>query len=220
MQPVPEAIRRAALGTLALACGLHACIGQPRPLSIETTAELPDEPRRAPGVAVDPAPELPAPSWSASAEQGLVVLKAPVPTEAAREVVREFFRAALDEAPERLEQLFADQAFAQSGAQASRQSLRTFWRARLTRLDYGSLAGQLVYREGEIEIYRAEDAARLSGVRALPFSVAGEDILVRVPISLPKVGRSKLFGDEVLFLLRPHADRYKIKEVVEDFQLP
>jgi hypothetical protein len=206
----------------AVLCGflLCGCAGSARPLRIETAGELPDEPRRAPGVAVDPAPELPAAAWSASAEQGLVVLKAPVPTDAAREVVREFFRAAVDESPERIEQLIADPAFVQSGAQASRQSLRTFWRARLVRLDYGSLAGQLVYRENDLEIYRAEDAARLSGVRALPFNVSGEDVLVRVPVILPKVGRTKLFGDEILFLLRPQADSYKIKEVVEDFQLP
>jgi hypothetical protein len=50
--------------------------------------------------------------------------------------------------------------------------------------------------------------------------VSGDDVLVRVVIATPRVGRTRLFGDEITFLLRPSGGAYKIIEMVEDFQLP
>jgi hypothetical protein len=217
----PTEQRRAARAALCIALLVTAgCASRTRAMEIDTVDELPDDPRHAPGVAVDPAPELPAPLGSAYSENGIVVLRAPLPTDAAREVVREFFRAAVDEAPERLDQLVLEQAWIQTGAQASRQPARSFWRVRLTRLDYRSLAGQLLYRESEVETYRADDIARLSATRALPVTVGSEDVLVRVPLTGGRSGRIKLFAEEVLFVLRPQADGFKIAEIFEEFQLP
>ena len=60
-------------------------------MSFTSSSTLPeDEPRRPAGVAVDPAPELPKPAPAASAETGLVVLKTPLDTQAARQVVKDF----------------------------------------------------------------------------------------------------------------------------------
>jgi hypothetical protein len=63
-----------------------------------------DEPRRAPAVAVDPAPSLPAPASSADSTQSMIVLTTPIASDAARDLVRAFFRAVLNEAAEQLDQ--------------------------------------------------------------------------------------------------------------------
>jgi hypothetical protein len=179
-------------------------------MSFASSSTLPeDEPRRPAGVAVDPAPELPKPAPAASAEAGLVVLKTPLDTQAARQVVKDFFRAAVEQDADR-----------QAGASMGRQQAQPFWRLRLSRLDYGALAGQVVFRDAELEVYRSEDLARLRPARTLAMAVQGDDVLVRVPIATPRVGRTRLFGDEVTFLLRPNGATFKIVEMAEDFQLP
>jgi hypothetical protein len=187
---------------------------------IQTASELPDEPRRAPGVAVDPAPGLPPATGSANSTRSMLVLTTPVASEAARDLVRAFFRAVLNEATEQLDQLIVEQAFIQTGSRSSRQSARTFWRTRLVRLDYAALAGQPVYRESEIEIYRADDAELLASRRDLKLRVAGDDVLVRVPVAQTRSGRVRVFGEEMLLLLRPHKNGYRIAEMAEDFQMP
>jgi hypothetical protein len=187
---------------------------------IQTAAELSDEPRRAPAVAVDPAPGLPPATGSANSTRSMIVLTTPVASEAARDLVRTFFRAVLHEASEQLDQLIGDQAFIQTGSRSSRQSARAFWRTRLVRLDYAALAGQPVYRESEIEIYRAGDAELLASRRDLKLRVAGDDVLVRVPVAQTRSGRVRVFGEEMLLLLRPHKSGYRIAEMAEDFQMP
>jgi hypothetical protein len=212
-----ERTRALGLAAVALAC---ACAGT-QPLSFASSSALPDdEPRRPAGVAVDPAPELPKPAPVGSAETGLVVLKTPLDTQTARQVVKDFFRAAVEQDADRLEKLLEEQSYVQAGASMGRQQAQPFWRLRLSRLDYGSLAGQVIFRDAELEIYRSDDVARLRPARTLGMAVQGEDVLVRVPIATPRVGRTRLFGDEITFLLRPNGGSYKIVEMAEDFQLP
>jgi len=179
---------------------------------------FPDEPRRAPGVAVDPSPELPGRSTRGLTEQGLVSLGAPVDPLAARQVVREFFRAATAEAASDLDALFAQQAWVDSAGM--RQPARAFWRSRLTQLDYGTLAGQLVYRESDVESYRAEDQPELLAARRLALQIQPDEVVIRVPIAVSWTGRPRLFGDEVVFRVRPNGGRYEIHEIIEDFRLP
>jgi hypothetical protein len=69
-------------------------------------------------------------------------------------------------------------------------------------------------------VYRAEDVERLANRRDLRLRVAGDDVLVRVPVAQSHSGRTRVFGEELLLLLRPHRDGYRIAELVEDFQLP
>ena len=185
-----------------------------------TATELEDEPRHPPGVAVDPAPRLPRAAPEASSEQGLVVLSTPPDVGQGREVVQRFFRAALEEAPDQLQALMSQDAYASSSAGGSRQRAMAFWRNRLRRLDYGALSGQLVYRDSEIETYRAEDIPELRLARRPPLSARGSELVVRVPIAAPRLGRVRLFGDEIWFLLRPQLDGYTIVEMIEDFRLP
>ena len=216
-------IRSPKRSDVALAFALFAacaCSKGAEPLRFPTATTLEDEPRRPAGVAVDPAPELPKAAPGGSAEAGLVVLSTPLDTESARQVVRAFFRATVEQDIERLEKLMDEQAYVQAGTAMGRQQAQPFWRLRLSRLDYGTLAGHMLYREAEMEVYRGEDIARLRPARTLGMAVQGDDVLVRVVIATPRSGRTRLFGDEIAFLLRPSGSAYKIVEMVEDFQLP
>ena len=220
MIPWPSRSERffALLAGLLLAC---ACGAGSRAPDFASSSTLPeDEPRRPAGVAVDPAPELPKPAPVASAESGLVVLETPLDTQAARQVVKDFFRAAIAQDADRLEELLDAQSYVQAGASMGRQQAQPFWRLRLSRLDYGALGGQIVFRDAELELYRSQDLARLRPARTLALSVQGNDVLVRVPIATPRLGRTRLFGDEITFLLRPSGGSFKIVEMAEDFQLP
>jgi hypothetical protein len=221
-QQAPGRAPTAALLTIGVALAVSVgCSSKHEPIRFASVSTLPsDAPRRPAGVAVDPSPTLPKPLPSASAEQGLIVLKAPLDAQAARQVVKEFFRAAVDQDGERLEALLDEGAHLQAGASMGRQQAQPFWRLRLSRLDYGALGGQVLFRDAEIEIYRSEELQRLRPARALGLSAQGDDVLVRVVISAPRVGRTRLFGDEITFLLRPSGSSYKIVEMAEDFQLP
>jgi hypothetical protein len=203
----------ASLAVLCVACASSGGLG-------ETATSLPDEPRRAPGVAVDPAPELPAAASTADTEDGVVVLKAPADPEAAREVVRTFFRAVVHGSYPELEEVVNDDAWLSAGPMVGRQKARQYWQMRLSRLDYPSLAGASVYREGEIETYRAADVPKLRPPRPLAAVAQGDDVVVRVPIATPRSGKTRLFGDEILFVLRPDGNKYSIVEMNEDFSLP
>jgi hypothetical protein len=71
-----------------------------------------------------------------------------------------------------------------------------------------------------METYRAEDLGRMRPPRSLNVGVQGQDVVVRVPIVSPRAGKTRLFGDEILFVLRPDQGRYSIIEMSEDFQIP
>ncbi len=202
--------------TLCLATG---CVGT-RPLDLPSRSLDADEPRRAPGVAVDPAPELPPARAAAETDQAIVTLKAPASRERARGVIRDFFEAAASGNWAEVEPLIDEQAWVSGGPTTGRQRARSFWHLRLSRLDYATLGNQPIYRDSELETYAAEDAATLRPPRALPLTPQGDDVLVRVPITTPRVGRTRLFGDEIAFLLRPSGSSFVIVEMLEDFQLP
>jgi len=197
-----------------------ACASSSRAPRFETATTLSDEPRRALGVAVDPATELPHASAAADSEEGLAVLATPPDPAAAREVVRSFFRAIARGSYSDLENVVRDDAWVQAGAMTGRQKALQFWQLRLSRLDYTAQVGTTVYRDGELETYRAEDIPKLKPPRALGVAAHGSDVVVRVPITSPRNGKTRLFGDEILFVLRPDGHRYQIAEMAEDFSLP
>jgi hypothetical protein len=195
-----------------------ACAG--RSTNFATVTELTEEPRRPPGVAVDPMFPLPAPSASASTRERLVVLRAPADARLPQQVVQSFFRAVLHEDEAELRTLLTEDAQIELGSQGSWQSARTLWQARFARLDYESLSGQAVLRPGALETYGADTAPRLATKRALPLSVQLDEILIRAPIAQTHAAKTRLFGDEIVFLLIPRAKTYKVSRMVEDFALP
>lgn len=207
------------LATLALVLeAASGCAGTSP--SFKTVARFPDQPPHAPGVAVDPTPALPAATATDNSDQALVVLQAPADTSAARATVRSFFRAVVAGQATKLDALFSHDAWMQTGAQSDRQRALTYWHARLAKLDYSVLRGQVVYRESDMETYRPQDLARLRAVRHLSLSISDDQVLIRVPIATPRVGNKRLFADEMLFVLSPKANSYVIDGIDENFQSP
>jgi hypothetical protein len=171
-------------------------------------------------VVVDPTTELPAPVAQGDTQEGLVVLSAPPDTASARELVRSFFKAVSQGSYSELEPILTDDTWIQGGPMVGRQKARPFWQLRISRLDYASLAGSSVYRESELETYRSSDIPKLRPPRVLGVNAQPNDVIVRVPIATPRSGKTRLFGDEILFLLRAQGERYSIVEIAEDFTLP
>lgn len=176
--------------------------------------------RKPPGLALDRVTGLPPPRKSATADATLVVLEAPPDIAGARGVVSTFFRAVTSESLDDLSVLFDPRGRLWSGNASRRESLQAAWARRLNQLDYTVLDGELVYRESELELYRADEAAALQEARRLPLSPRNNEILIRVPVIAEAKSGSRLFGDEIVFLLRPKERGYKIGEIYEDFRLP
>jgi hypothetical protein len=204
----------ARFGFLASSVLLGSCAGAGAP-RFATLAESPDEPRRPPGVALDPISELPAPAPSGTTRERLLVLRTPLDTALPREAVERFFDTVADEDEAALGTLLVPDAAIQIGAQGTRQSARSFWQTRFARFAYGSLSG--VLRDGALETYNSEDAVKLASSRALPLAVKADDVLVRAPIARTHLGKTRLFGDEIVFLLTPSGKTYKISVMLEDF---
>lgn len=210
-------LRRAAW--LALCLLSFACAGSRAP-RFETVTQFDDDtPRHAPGVSVDPVSELPPSQPRADTATGVVVLTTPADTAQGREAVKRFFRAVSTESIEDLEAELQERAQIQIGSGA-RLPVGVFWRQRFSKLDYASLAGSTLYRDRELETYRGSDLSEMSPPRRFPISVPPDAVLIRVKLTVTRTGRTRMFGDEMLFLLRPETEGYKISEVVEDFQLP
>jgi hypothetical protein len=201
-------------------CALTLCVGcaGARPTAIASEATRSAAPRRAPGVFVQRSEVHPEPALVGDSRDQWLVLRTPMASGLARDAVRDFLRATVNEALERMDPLLARQAFVETAS--GRQPARAFWQSRFTVLDYTELQGQLLFREADLETFRAEDMARLPATRRLPIELAADEIAVRVPIRVSWAGRARLFGDELLFRLQPAGTRYEIAEITEDFRLP
>jgi hypothetical protein len=201
---------------LALVC---AC-GRTEPARFATTTGFdPDAGRRPAGVAVDPATELPKPVRVAQADDGVVVLQPPSDLKAASDVIRAFFRAVVDENIALLESVLDEQASLQLDAQSGRRRARDYWRLRLTQLDYQQLASKTIYKDSDVEWYRSEDMPRLARRGQPALELVEGDVVLRVPIATPKLNKERLFGDEIVFVLRPSATTFRITEMIEPFQM-
>jgi len=206
-----------------LVVSLLGCGGSGAP-RFATTSELPETSRRPDGVAVDPTSSPPRARDVANVGAGLVTLRTPLGTEAVFAVVSRFFRAIVDEDQEALEVLFTRDALSLStayGPNNSSPSAPLFWTQRLRRLDYTKLSGEVVFREVEVEVFRAEDAQTSSPHPAIRIeALSAGDVVARVPITTSRIGSDRLLGDELVLWLRRDGDRYRIYRIVEDFQMP
>ena len=202
--------------TLALIAG---CASGP---GFATAGELDAARRRPDGVAVDPTGEPPRAREHAEASDRLVTLRTPLGADRAIDTVSELFRKIVIEDSDGLEALFTREATASSGAPGTTSTPLAvlWWQQRFRRLDYTRLAGEPIFREAEIEIYRAEDDVDAPPHAAIHLEALGEtDVVIRLPILTSHAGTDRLFGDEMIFWLRREGDRYKIYRMLEDFQL-
>ncbi|HVY27649.1 MAG TPA: hypothetical protein VHB79_13940 [Polyangiaceae bacterium] len=204
---------------LALACGAE------RGPNFATSERFPDAPRRPPTFAAEPvvtADELtptegPTPTLVNGAEPRR--LSSPLDSDAARDLVSRFFMAVLGESTHELFQMFATQAWVLS--EGSRQSAQAVWRTRFAQLDYGTLAGRLVAPPQTLRTYTfaAAERAKRDGV---PVPQTPNEVVVVARPTLSWTGKTRLFGDQLAFRLRPKADEpgFEIAEIAEDFRLP
>lgn len=199
------------------------CAASARGPAFATSESFAEQPRKAPSFSPEPAPVAPdSPSLtriddgSASAPERVSV---PLDSEAAKDLVSRFFVAVLLESTRDLAPLLAAQAWVVS--EGSRQAASSVWRARFAQLDYTSLAGRIVAPPATLRTYTYGSAARakLDGV---PAPLSATEVVVVARPGLSWAGKTRLFGDELAFRLRPKPDvpGYEIAEIVEDFRLP
>lgn len=221
--PEPSPARRRALAliftaTLTLTLGAGCASGP----GFATAGSLDAARRRPDGVAVDPTGEPPRAREHAETSDRLVTLRTPLGADRAVDTVSELFRAIVIEDSDGLEALFTREATASNGMPGTSATPLAvlWWQQRFRRLDYTRLAGEPIFREAEIEIYRADDDVDALPHAAIHLEALGEtDVVIRLPILTSHAGADRLFGDEMIFWLRREGDRYKIYRMLEDFQL-
>jgi ketosteroid isomerase-like protein len=200
----------------SLACGGSG--GSP------ATGDDADARRRPDGVAIDPSSAPPAARDRADASERLITLRTPLGADRAIATVAELFRRIVREDSEGLEALFTRDAVVVSTAPSQptpNASATVWWGQRFHRLDYTKLAGETIFRESDVSIYRTEDLFETSPHPAIRADALGEgDVVIRVPILTPRVGQDRLLGDEMILWLRRDGAEFKIYRTLEDFQLP
>jgi hypothetical protein len=205
------------IALFAAACGGSGARGP----AFATLTELPVEPRRPDGVVVDPSPELPAATEAIDRASGIVALKPPLPDRAARAVVAAFFRAVVAENVEALSELTTSDATLSAKGRTGSPSVVDHWRARQRHFHYRELANEILYQDADVELYRYEDLETpLPGRPLRPPEMTPSDILLRVPLLVVRAGSERVFGDDILFHLRRDKEKYLIRQLIEDFQLP
>jgi len=184
------------------ACALH---GAP---AFETASSPPDEKRRPDGVAVDLEGSLPSARAAGSSQDGLLSLREPVFRAVSHEDLDAF-----------VEVLAVDAQHLPLGSGAS-MPVERHWDRRFRKFDYAS-AVELPYRESMVETYRFDDLdGSLSNRPVRPVGMMPQDVLVRVPISRTRSGLDRVFGEEMLFVLRWDGSKFEIQTVYEDFVAP
>jgi hypothetical protein len=161
---------------------------------------------------------LPAPARTSSVESGVLVLSTPRDPQQAQALVTAFFRAITLESGEALDRVLSNDAHLESSS--GRHPARNAWRSRFAQFDYGALRTTPLYRAAELETYRASDQPALGLARRLPAQMQADDVFIRVHLHVTHVSKTRLFADEIGFLLRPSGETYRIASISEDFQVP
>jgi hypothetical protein len=176
-----------------------------------TVVELPDAPRQPDGVVLEPDPAVPLPAEQA-ASRGVVALREPLGEEPVVAVVHMLFRAFLRQDRDDLARLATSDAVA-LGPQAS--PLLERWQKMLAEHDYRRLSGMEVARTDRIARYDYSDLGG-PGAPARPPSMHEGEILVTVPIAVPRVSSEAFFSDVVVLVLRRDGQRFRIAGFGED----
>jgi hypothetical protein len=179
--------------------------------------------RRPDGVVIDPESAPPAPRDRASADDGMLTLRAPLGPEVVVETVRELFRRVVARNMESLSELFTQSAQPISGVPGGYgvpERAWDWWIQRSRRLDYTKLSGEVLFREADIEIFRAADVVDTPPHPAIRTDALDDaDVILRVTMLAGVSGTDRYFGDTIVFWLRRDGDTYKIYRQLEDFVL-
>ena len=198
--------------SLILVC---AACGASGPMQLETAKSEPEAERSPPGVAVDPVSELPRRQSLASTRSGLLVLATPHSVDSARELVKDFFRAVVTGSHQRLMESLSPKCWHDTGS--GRTRARGFWNTRLTRLSYGELSGYQLFLDREIESFETSSIEALPPGRKPKLTPGKGQVVIRVPMRVHTIGRTRYFGDELVFRLEPENKGFTIVEIVESF---
>lgn len=192
-----------------------------RPTALATASALPSAPRLPDAVAVDPLDSLPAATNRGQTRARLISLREPADASGAMQTIRAFFSAASREDPRALRAVLSSDASLTSSASSSGPPAEAQWDRRFSKLDYRAIGPAAIYRESAVEVYRYEDLDAPVGDRpSRPAMMMPDDIAIRVPIDVRKAGADRLFGDEILFVLRRIDGAFRIRAMIEDFQPP
>jgi len=231
---VPAICLLTATGCLlaATACPLAATGCLPaRPVTRAEAEPASSAAAHGPGIAVDFPTVPPSARNAASAADRVVALQTPLGVEAATTALKAFFRSVLEENATALGVVVTADAVVQDLPEAgtvragqptrSREALN-FWAQRFRQRDYGRLAAELVFRESDVELFRAGLLERLPSLLGAVAAekldgMAETDLLLRVPILTGAVRSEQLFGKEIYLWLRRAGDRYVIYHLAEPF---
>lgn len=214
--------RSTARYALVIAVALPSC-ARTEPARFATVDQLVDAPRKPDGVAIDPEPAPPASQPAASTRDGLVALSSPLSTELAIEALASLLTAITAESQGDLSRLASPQALWSNPWSSNRAALAfsQVFRERFRKLDYTQLAGRQLFVERDVEVYGFDDLATPQpGRPARPAEMAQGDVLLRARMLVPRMGPDRLFGDELLVMMRPQGGRFRVQLLLEDFQLP
>ena len=181
-------------------------VGTGLDLAREPTDERP--PRRPDAVVLEPEPALPAPVEDAPAS-GIVALREPLGEGAVRAVVRAVIDAWVRESVDQLALLLTSDAGPIEARARGRGPLVDAWRQRLHAHEYKRLAGVDLVHPERIEHYGWRELSAPSAVPR-PAEMRPEELYVRVPLEVTRIGGERLFGDVILLLLRREGSRYLV----------
>jgi hypothetical protein len=206
----------------ALLWATHAVACTSVPQKPAVPAPGPEHAAHAPaGLVVDPPSEVPRATTIVQSGTSVMSLTPPISDNAASDVVRTFFRAITDENLDVLATLLTPDATVPTTTRGATTSLLDHWRGRMNHLRYQALANDELYDADLIEAYRFHDwDVLLPGRPPRPAHMGPSDVLLRIPMQLVRSGNERVFGDEILLVLRRQRDTLAIAEQIEDFPLP
>lgn len=165
---------------------------------LETATEMPRAPRRPDGVVIEPTPALP-PVQERAAIAPVLALREPALDREVEDVVRGYLGAFEREDIGALQALVSEGA-TPLGRPGGKSTLVELWRGRFKTYEYQRLAGTEIARFAQLE-RRGYDGFGEGGPPR-PAEMRPGDVLVRVPIAMPRVNGEQLFGDVLVLLLR------------------
>lgn len=201
------------------ACDTHV------PATFPTAAQHPEGERQPDGIAVDLTSEPPAATIEARSEDKVVTLQTPLSIDVAMATVRAFFLSMEAEDIGEMAKVVESGALLHDlsvGAARPIHNVTALWRQRFGTHDFQQLSTRLLYREGDITVFRGPQLEVLPvAVRYLSPSVAAEptDVVLRVPVVTHTIDSRRVLGDEVFFWLRRTDDTFTIYRMAEDVPL-
>jgi len=164
--------------------------------------------RRPDGVVLEPPPAMPSVVERADT-RGVIALREPLGGDALREVVLAVADAWQRESVEQLMALLTNDAGPLEARSRGRATLAETWRQRMHAHEYRRLAGMTLVRVERIERYRWEDLSTPDSPPRPP-EMHTDELYVRVPLEVTRIAGERLFGQELLLLLRREEGKYKI----------